>query len=86
MARWKHISKSLLADENDNVHVYSRKWLKVKLQQKYNEHIVFTEEEGRANSVYFQDMAKILLMISGIQIENKTQVMRQNELLRQLLS
>ena len=36
--------------------VYSQKWLKTKLKEKYGDHINFVEEENKANKVCFRNM------------------------------
>ena len=41
--------------------VYTFKWLKNKLKEKYEEHIFFAEIKGRANVVCFKDFASYLV-------------------------
>ena len=41
--------------------VYTVKWLKNKLKEKYEEHIFFAEIKGRANVVCFKDFASYLV-------------------------
>ena len=55
----KMIEMTGSGDESDNV--YTQKWLKVKLKQRYGEHIVFSEDEGRSLLVYFHDVANYLI-------------------------
>ena len=37
--------------------VYSTKWLKTKLQQKYGDHVFYSEVNGKSNVVCFRNMA-----------------------------
>ena len=37
--------------------IYSEKWLKVKLQEKYKDHIFFAEVKGKSNVICFREMA-----------------------------
>ena len=41
--------------------VYSQKWLKTKLKEKYGDHINIVEEEGKADKVCFRNMIKFLI-------------------------
>ena len=47
-----------LAESTD---VYTVKWLKNKLKEKYGEHIFFAKIKGRANVVCFKDFASYLV-------------------------
>ena len=41
--------------------IYSRKWLKIKIKEKYGDHVTFTEEEGKSSKVYFNNMVDYLI-------------------------
>ena len=41
--------------------IYSQKWLKAKLKERYSHHIIFIEEEGKPNKVCFKDMVGFLI-------------------------
>ena len=47
-----------LADTNE---IYTPKWLKPKLKNKYGEQIFFAELQGKTSVVYFRDSAEFLL-------------------------
>ena len=41
--------------------VYSTKWLKTKLQQKFGDHVFFSEVNGKSNVVCFRNMANTII-------------------------
>ena len=43
-----------------NIDVYSEKWLKLKLVERYREHIVFAEVNGRKNVICWRNMASYI--------------------------
>ena len=47
----------------ESTNVYTFKWLKNKLKEKYREHIFFAKIKGRANVVCFKDLASYLEML-----------------------
>ena len=49
-----------LANGNDEM-VYSVKWLKVKLSDKYGDHVQFCEKDGKCNVVCFRDMVNYII-------------------------
>ena len=53
---------------------YTNKWLKQKLEERYEENIFFTDEAGPANVVCFRDMASNILSdkTSGTKTEKMT--------------
>jgi len=48
-----------MAESKDKV--YSQKWLKTKLKERYREHINFVEEEGKPNKVCFNNIVDFLI-------------------------
>jgi len=43
-----------------NIDVYSEKWLKLKLVERYREHIVFAEVNGRKNVICWRNIASYI--------------------------
>ena len=56
-----HDKMTEIAKLNESENVYSQKWLKTKLQQKYKEHIFFAEVNGKSNVICFREMANYLV-------------------------
>ena len=54
-----HCKMTDIAGSSDDV--YSQKWLKKKLQEKYKDHIFFTEVAGKSNVVCFRNMVDYLI-------------------------
>ena len=40
---------------------YNWKWLKTKIKEKYGDHVMFTEEEGKSSKVCFSNMVDYLI-------------------------
>ena len=56
-----HDKMTEIAKLNESENVYSQKWLKTKLQQKYKEHIFFAEVNAKSNVICFREMANYLV-------------------------
>ena len=56
----KEIHEKMLA-LSENKDVYSQKWLRIKLKERYKDNIFFTEINGKANVVCFRNLAGFLL-------------------------
>ena len=49
---YEHMLEIAGSEEN----VYSAKWLKTKLKERYGDHVSFTEEEGKHSKICFSNM------------------------------
>ena len=47
--------------------IYSKKWLKMKVQERYGNHVLFTEIAGKSNVVCLRDTAHFLINDSWVQ-------------------
>ena len=45
----------------ENNGFYTKRWLQIKLKVKYWELLMFTDVSGKANIVYFKDMAEFVV-------------------------
>jgi hypothetical protein len=41
--------------------IYTRKWLKIKLKEKYTDSVIFAEVQGKADVLCFRDAAEYLI-------------------------
>ena len=53
-----HDKMKSMSDEHEP---YSRKWLKTKLQQRFGDHLVFSEVCGKKNALSFKDMVNYII-------------------------
>ena len=54
---YEHMLEIAGSEEN----VYSAKWLKTKLKERYGDHVSFTEEEGKHSKICFSNMIDYLI-------------------------
>ena len=53
-----HDKMKSLSDDQES---YSKKWLKVKLEQRFGEHLIFSEIDGKKNVLCFRDMMNYII-------------------------
>ena len=54
-----HNQMAEIAGSEDTI--YSRKWLKTKIKEKYGDHVTFIEEEGKSSKVCFSNIVDYLI-------------------------
>ena len=50
-----------MAELENSQEIYSMKYLKRKLEERYKDHIIISQTEGKPNLVYFKDVARSII-------------------------
>ena len=69
-----HNQMAEIAGSEDTI--YSWKWLKTKIKEKYGDHVTFTEEGGKSSKVCFSNMVDYLIKTNGTKIKCQAKRMK----------
>ena len=50
-----------MAELENSQEIYSIKYLKRKFEERYKDHIIISQTEGKPNLVYFKDVARSII-------------------------